>query len=244
MMTNPSSSRSSFSQSPSNRTQPSTSATCPSQSHGCVRPKEHAKGAQSVQPLRPELFTPEGCYEFWAVLAPQVAEQLNQNGAIYCKLSYLDDKYGDAAWSFKTAYLWMGTQLAKHTPQPHEAESPYWLYRDLSWATPGPDSVALRLQVPAEELLLFDRASWNHVLQLDYVPKDSADQANFETRLARMGVTTTATLFTTAFYPLQKSEVINSWSRALNRAATCPESDLQAATWCIRSDWILEQKTL
>jgi hypothetical protein len=200
-------------------------------------------GARSFAPAsvaRPDLVV-DGHVEMWAVQTPVVLDALERDGSSMVRMSYIDKKYGETAWSFKTAYAWFSREFARAVERPEGAESPVWLYRDSSWAAAGQDCVTLHLLIPAQELVMFDLRPWTRILSLEYLGQDERDEDAFAAELARQGVSSPAEALRSSFYPLVKQGVIASWERLLTSADGCPQTYLQGGVWRLKKDWLLPE---
>ena len=118
---------------------------------------------------------------------------------------------------------------------PDGAESPVWLFFDPNWVYLSQDSYLLELSVPRERVVLFDREKWQKVLNLSYVGKSQEDEARFEQKMNRMGVSTYWEVFQSAFYPYLKSEIRKSWDRIFDIDNT-EQINLGAAVWQLRQE--------
>ncbi len=173
--------------------------------------------------------------------APVVMEALGRDGVSRVRQAYVDKKYGDTAWVFRTAYAFFSREMALRIPPPPGAESPVWLYPDSRWCFMGPDSILMSFRVPEEQVLFFDQRLWNRILNLEYLGKDEAEETRFQRELRSIGLESTHKVFSTAFYPLQKRKIQDSWKR-LFTASDCPEAYRQAAVWELRKEWLVEAR--
>lgn len=82
---------------------------------------------------------------------------VDKDGVNYVKQAYITKKYQDTAWIFDTAYKFFRQKAVKIIPKPQEAESPIWMYRDKKWAVPNAGCRRMHLEIPKDELILFDR---------------------------------------------------------------------------------------
>jgi hypothetical protein len=172
--------------------------------------------------------------------SPIVLETIERDGVSRVKLVYIDKKYGDTAWSFREAYSFFREQASSVLPRPEESESAVWLYADSRWCFMTPDSLLMTFRIPEEQVLFFDRRVWNRILNLEYLGKDAKDEERFEQELKNLGLSGTHKLFSTAFYPVQKRKVRDSWKRLFSSAEGCPREYLQAAAWELRKEWLVE----
>ena len=97
---------------------------------------------------------------------------VDKDGVNYVKQAYITKKYQDTAWIFDTAYKFFRQEAVKIIPKPQEAESPIWMYRDKKWAVPNAGCRRMHLEIPKDELILFDRRTWNKILNMEYVGTD------------------------------------------------------------------------
>ena len=168
-----------------------------------------------------------------------VLDALARDGVYRVKRAYVDQKYGEAAWTFQTAYGFFCREAAKYLPPPEGAQSPVWLYADPQWTDAPADGALLRVEAPRERALLFDLRDWNAVLNLSYLPDGAADGAAFQRELERQGVSNPLDLFRTGFYPQLKRRVTGSWERLFHPAGLSP-TYTQAALWELRREWVTE----
>lgn len=172
--------------------------------------------------------------------APVVTEALERDGVSRVRKAYVDQKYGETAWVFQTAYAFFRREMALRIPPPPGAESPVWLYADSRWCFMGPDSVLMTFRIPRQQVLFFDQRVWNRILNLDYLGNDEKDEERFAKELKSIGLSNTHKLFSTSFYPMQKRRVRDSWKKLFSSAEGCPEEYLQAAVWELKKEWLLE----
>ena len=66
----------------------------------------------------------------WAAQTQIVWRTVQQDGVSYVKKEYIDKKYGETAWIFRTAYDFFIRRFQMKVDKPEEAESPVWLYLD------------------------------------------------------------------------------------------------------------------
>lgn len=171
----------------------------------------------------------------------EVLEALERDGVNYVKKAYIDKKYGESAWIFRTAYDFFSSEAVKYLPKPDEAESPVWMFMDPKQAVPGTDAYRLRLLIPRNEVLLFDLRSWSSILNLSLAGSEEEKKA-FEKEIARQGITKTQDIIKTGFYPLLKRRITESWKR-LFTAPLPEEAYIQGAAWLLKKEWVEEVET-
>lgn len=174
----------------------------------------------------------------YTVQTREVLEVLERDGVNYVKRAYIDKKYEESAWIFRTAYDFFSSEAVKYLPKPDEAESPVWMFADPTWAVPGPDAYRLRLRIPRDEVLLFDLRSWSSILNLSLVGSEE-ERALFEKEMARQGIKRTQDIMGTGFYPILKRKIEESWKRIFTDPLP-EEAYIQGATWLLKKEWVEE----
>lgn len=178
--------------------------------------------------------------KMWTAQAPRVLDVLHRDGVSYVKKEYINAKYGHSAWIFLTAYGYLSQQMEKMIPKPPQAESPVWLFHNKLWI--GNDCTnLLELEIPEEEMILFDLRKWNKVLSLSFLGTP-AEEAAFERTLRRYGLGHSSEVFLSSFYPQLKQEILCSWRHLFD----LPEDTryIQGACWCLKKEWIIHQESV
>lgn len=184
----------------------------------------------------------ENMVTVWTAKEAVVMEAIERDGVSYVKKEYLDKKYGETAWIFKTAYEFFVKEAEKRVSKPDEAESPVWVFKDERNVFKSSGEALLKLNVPKEEIIFFDLRDWNKILNLGYLGTDE-EIARFTHKLKTQGVKDVLEIFKSPFYPLLKREVVDSWSRLFDREEPCDEY-VEGALWMIKKEWIVETYTL
>lgn len=185
------------------------------------------------------------CYtiRLYTAQTDAVMNELAQKGVCRCREEYVSKKYAESAKGFLIAYRWLAENAVHFVPRPDGAELMYWAFIDKNYVTMS-DNV-LTLDVPRENVLLFDYAKWNRILQLNYIGSSPADEARFSKELSLRGISA-YTAMTTDFYPDIKQRISDSWQRLFEGAggfASYPSDNthpVQAALWEIRREWTVD----
>lgn len=178
----------------------------------------------------------------WTAKEDVVMQAIEKDGVSFVKKEYLDKKYGETAWIFKTAYEFFVKEAEKRVSKPYEAESPVWVFKDEGNVFKSSGTTLLKLSVPKEEIIFFDLRDWNKILNLNYLGTEE-ETAGFVEKLKNQGVKDSLEIFKSPFYPLLKREVVDSWSRLFDREEICDEY-VEGALWMIKKEWIVETYTL
>ena len=177
----------------------------------------------------------------WTGQRQIVVDTLKRDGYCYVKWDYISRKYEESAWIFQIAYAFLAQLAEDRGIRPQGADSAFWLYHDPQWICQGEDCSLLRLDVPAERIITFDLRLWQRILNLEYIGENREDEISFQQELAQLGLKNTLPVFKTAFYPLQKRKVQQSWNRLLS-LDDCPDKYLQAAVWELRLEWLQQER--
>ena len=97
----------------------------------------------------------------YASQADPVIEAIERNGVCYSKEAYVRKKYQESAKIFTTAYSWFVREMEKYVKKPDGAEYPYWAFREAYNVDQSMGGNFLTLEVPLDEVLLFDMYDWN-----------------------------------------------------------------------------------
>ena len=181
----------------------------------------------------------------YSAQAEPVYQAILRDGACYSRPEYVQSKYGESAHIFLTAYRWFVEQFPRYVPRPEGAQFPYWAFADL-WSvdTSGPGRV-LTLEVPADQAVLFDLYDWNRIVQLGYLGLDREEERRWRRELSLQGLRE-YDVMSTAFYPQQRQEILDSWQRLFHHHAALLAGDrtgvggVQAGLWCIRREWVVQ----
>lgn len=172
-----------------------------------------------------------------------VLDALQRDGICYSKAEYVEKKYDESSAIFLTAYQWFAKNAAKLVPPPEGAELPYWAFGSPYSVDASGGGKFLTLQVPADEVILFDLYDWNRILCMKLLPEDDAEERAFRTELRQRGLTEEQVMLT-GFYPELKEQIIASWQRlfrhhdALRAGNADGVGGLQAALWRLKREWI------
>lgn len=176
--------------------------------------------------------------------AEAVLQAIEKNGCCFSREEFVRRKYGESAPIFLTAYQWFVKEAEKLVPRPEGAEFPYWAFRDLYSVEQSGNTHVLTLQVPVEEVVLFDMYDWNKILCMKLIGSDKAQEQEFHEFLEACGVKETDVMLT-GFYPEWKQKILESWPRLFSHHERLIGGDftgvgsVQAALWRIKREWIV-----
>ncbi|MCR1954524.1 DUF3841 domain-containing protein [Clostridioides mangenotii] len=183
--------------------------------------------------------------KLYASLNDSVIEIIDRDGTCFSKKEFIKKKYEESSNIFITAYSWFSREASKLVEKPEDAEFPYWVFKDLSNLERFPNTSILELEVPVDEVVLFDMYDWNKVLSLEYIAKDDGDDKEFKNLLKQYGIKHDSDIMLTNFYPQLKKKITDSWSKLFEHHNKIKSGDyigvkvVQAALWQIKKEWII-----
>lgn len=182
-----------------------------------------------------------------------VLDTIRRDGISYVKQEYIDKKYQDTAWIFKEAYHFFSRHASRLLEKPVQAESPVWVYHDPKWTGADQSSSQLKLEIPLDEIILFDLRKWNRILNLELLGTKKEEE-KFALELERWGVKESSDIFSSSFYPILKNKVKSSWVKLFEdsedilkelregrfqRFGNEDTDYIQGAVWNLKEEWIL-----
>ena len=142
---------------------------------------------------------------------------LERSGRILNQRIYVQLHFGDMAGHYLDCYDWFAREAARRVPGPEDAELPIWCaLRPENCLPPVESTVVYVVDVPEEQVIFFDDAKWDYVLNLRYLPADDADEAAYRRHLRELGVANSFEFLTGRYagrYPEEERRVRESWSR-------------------------------
>ncbi|GCF92229.1 hypothetical protein NRIC_01200 [Enterococcus florum] len=159
------------------------------------------------------------------------------------KSEFIKEKYGETSHVFLQAYSWYTNEAKKIVEKPKDADSAIWTFFDVKYLDYSADARIMRLNVPISQVVFFRMSDWNKILNLRFVGNESETAAYYK-KLKQFNVTYEGDVYTTAFYPHLKAELVNSWKRLfdydqeIKKTEILPFADMQAGLWEIKLSWV------
>lgn len=173
-----------------------------------------------------------------------VVQSILKNGVSFSKREFVERKYVESATVFVAVYDWFVQEMPKYVVKPEKAQYPYWAFMNLTSIDNSGGNEVLHLQVPLDEVVLFDMYDWIKILKLQYLGESKEDEASFKKKLADYGIKNECDIILTDFYPELKQEVKNSWKRLfrhnnnLKKGDTNGVGSVQAGLWQLKKEWL------
>ena len=173
-----------------------------------------------------------------------VMDIIEKEGVCYSKPEYVRRKYEESSKIFLTAYNWYVEHARQIVPRPQGAEFPYWAYENVyDIATDGTTNI-VKLQVPLDEVVLFDTSEWKKILCLEYLDPDRKKEQEFKEELELRGLRSQDVMLSD-FYPEFKEKIYKSWENLfryhedLKSRKRSFSSGIQGGLWRIKKEWMI-----
>lgn len=142
---------------------------------------------------------------------------------------------------FLEKYDYFVKMAEKIHPKSSEISYPIWCsVSKKNCLKPIDKEVVYALSVPKSEIIYFDGAKWDLVLNNQYVPKDEEDALRFKKKLKARGIDHSFNIFDRKYDEIfddLRDEIVASWDRIFeitNRS----EFVVQANLWQIKKEWV------
>ena len=167
--------------------------------------------------------------------------QLKRDGRIINQRVYVEMHFGDIAPLFMESYDWFTREAAKRVPKPEDVHAPIWCSISVeNCLKPIEGTVVYELEVPEEEVIYFDEAKWDYVLNRIYLPKDTEDGKCYKKHLKDNGVVNGFEFFQGRYkgmYPEEEKRIIDSWQRVF-QIDNWTIFNVCGNLWEIRKEWV------
>ena len=175
----------------------------------------------------------------------QVIDIINKENEYFVERKYIDRKYGQVAPVFLEVHKWFTEEGSKIVEKPDRAESAIWVFKDIKLvdsSTVG--NKLLKLNIPRDEILLFDMYEFNSILNSNFLSEDENEINEYNEKLKAYGVKQKSDIVLTNFYPQLKEELFNSWKSLFRNSDKLIENSgdtvIQGGIWAIKKEWIME----
>ena len=180
-----------------------------------------------------------GLITVWTRQNEAVLEQIGRDGRFIAIERYMRAEMEDCSDVMLFLYRWIAEHMPIQETRPKDAVFPVWaaLSEELAYP-PEKGSVLLKAAVPEDCLTCIDIVKWTTVSNYSYLPKDEADLKQHNKRMKEYGIYDAKAMMT-PFYPLQKQEIMDSWTRLFDGSRPT-DPGKYALLWEIRKEWIEE----
>lgn len=190
----------------------------------------------------------DGKVRLWTRQDNRCLDILEKKGRFTNRDYYLREKFGDIANFFMNKYGWFVDIAKQSVPKPDDVNFPIWCsVAEEYMLRPTLNEVVLEIEKDESEVVYFDGVRWDLVLNHMYIPKDEADNLEYEAHLKKLGIKNRHTLVEgrdAVLFPEEHKRVLESWHRVFE----VPAWDyfrIQANIWEIKKDevkrvWTIE----
>lgn len=167
--------------------------------------------------------------------------ELKNKGIIQNKRLYVSLHMRDISDFFLEKYDYFVKMASKRVPKPNDISYPIWCSVSKgNCLKPIEKEVVYAITVPKDEVIYFDGAKWDLVLNNQYVPLDKDDAKRFEKILYSKGLDDSFNIFDRKYDEMFddiKEEIVASWERIFE-ITDRSEFVVQANLWQIKEEWI------
>lgn len=161
-----------------------------------------------------------GCIRLYTRQNEKTLLMLEQSGILLNQRVYVQLHFGDMAEHYLDSYDWFAAEAARRVPKPAEAELPIWCaLKPENCLRPIDGTVVYVVEVPESQVIFFDDARWDYVLNHRYLPQDDADEQAYRKHLQSIGVTNSFEFFDGRYrgkYPEEEARIRESWKRVFD----------------------------
>ena len=167
--------------------------------------------------------------------------ELKNKGIIQNKRLYISLHMRDISDFFLETYDYFVKMAAKRVPKPDDISYPIWCSVSKgNCLKPIEKEVVYAITVPKDEVIYFDGAKWDLVLNNQYVSLDEDDAKRFEKELAKRRIDNSFNIFDRKYDEMfddLREEIMSSWERIFE-ITDKSEFVVQANLWQIKEEWI------
>ena len=167
--------------------------------------------------------------------------QLERDGRIINQRAYVRMHFGDMAQHYLDSYDWFTAEAAKRIPRPDDVTASIWCSISAqNCLKPINGTVVYVLDVPKDQVIYFDEAKWDYVLNRIYIPADEDDRAAYKKHLNALGVQNGFEFFQGRYkgmYPREEERIRESWKRVFD-IDNWTIFNICGNIWEIRREWV------
>ena len=167
--------------------------------------------------------------------------ELEREGVVRNKKLYVELHMRDISDFFLEKYDLFVEMAEKKVPRPSGINYPIWCsVSKNNCLKPIDKEIVYALTVPKDQVIYFDGAKWDYVLNNLYIPTDEDDYKRFKNFLEENKIEHTFDLFSNKYigaFDDIKKEITESWKRIFE-ITDRSEFVVQANLWQIKKEWI------
>lgn len=167
--------------------------------------------------------------------------QLERDDRIINQRAYVRMHFGDMAQHYLDSYDWFTAEAAKRVSKPDDVTASIWCSISAqNCLKPINGTVVYVLDVPKDQVIYFDEAKWDYVLNRIYIPADEDDRAAYKKHLNALGVQNGFEFFQGHYkgmYPREEERIRESWKRVFD-IDNWTIFNVCGNIWEIRREWV------
>ena len=167
--------------------------------------------------------------------------ELKNKGVIQNKRLYVSLHMRDISNYFLEKYDYFVKMASKRVSKPDDISYPIWCsVSKANCLKPIDKEVVYALTVPKDEVIYFDGAKWDLVLNNQYVPINIDDAKSFDKELASRRIDHSFDIFDRKYNGMFddiREKIVSSWERIFE-ITDKSEFVVQANLWQIKEEWI------
>ena len=184
--------------------------------------------------------TDDGKYKVWSRQHKAVLDEIKENNIYRVKERYIRKKLDTCADIYLDVYRWLRNEAGKRMEIPDKAKYPIWLTTQEELKLPMAEGfVFFELEIPADEIMIFDMLKWDYIVNYLYLPKDDEDRKEFKEKLEKYNISVESDIYLQDFYPMLKKEMTASWERLFDKDIKLSDQEV-GICWEIKEDWIVD----
>ena len=176
----------------------------------------------------------------WTRQHKNVLKTLKEEGTYRVKERFIRKKLENCADIYLDVYRWLRNEAAKRMEIPEELKYPVWLSVDEELKLPAAEGmVFFELEIPRDQIMIFDLLKWDYIVNYLYLPKDKEDRKRFKEKLKKQNINVESDVYLQNFYPRLKKEMTSSWERLFNSDIELSDKKV-AISWELREEWVVD----
>lgn len=175
----------------------------------------------------------------WTRQHKNVLKTLKEKGVYRVRERYIRKKLDDCADIYLDVYRWLRNEAAKRMEIPEELKYPIWLSIEEELKLPAAEGmVFFELEVPRDQVMVFDMLKWDYIVNYLYLPEDKEDRKRFKEKLKKYNINVESDIYLQNFYPRLKKEMTSSWERLFDSSIELSDQKV-AISWELKEDWVV-----
>jgi len=184
--------------------------------------------------------TDDAKVKVWTRQHKNVLKVLKEERIYKVKERYIRKKLENCADIYLDVYKWLRHESAKRMEISAEVKYPIWLSIEEELKLPAAEGmVFFELEIPRDQIMIFDMMKWDYIVNYLYLPKDRNDRKRFKEKLKKYNINVESEIYLENFYPRLKKEMTSSWKRLFDSEIELSDQKV-AISWELREEWVVD----